>query len=123
MRPVIILRTHEQIDRACRYLKAIKPDETNPQAVYVGPYKKIRTLEANAAYWSRIGLIADATGHDMDVLHEFFKRRVFGVQVAEIGGQMVEVTAASSKATRADFSRLIDCVNEFIAEHGIEESA
>jgi hypothetical protein len=119
--PAVILRTEENKDAAIRRIKAIKPDEKNPLAVYIGPFKKIRTLEANALYWRLIGIIHEATGHDRDTLHIYFKRKAFGVRMEQVGGEMVEVIPSSAKATRGDFSELVDVVQEFIAEHSIEE--
>jgi hypothetical protein len=64
-----------------------------------------------------------ATGHDREVLHVFFKRRAFGVRVESVGAEEVEYVPSSAKASRGDFSELIEHVQAFIAEHGIEESA
>jgi hypothetical protein len=120
--PSIIFRHEEAKESAIRRIKAIKPDQENPLACWIGPYKKIRSLEANALYWKLIGQIAEATGHSRDTLHIFFKRRAFGVRVEQIGDEMVEVIPSSAKASKGDFSELINIVQEFIAEHGIEES-
>jgi hypothetical protein len=119
--PAIIFRTEGTKERAIQRIKAIKPDQEKPLAIWIGPYRKIRTLEQNALYWRLIGRISDATGHDRDVLHIFFKRRAFGAQVEQIGPEMVEVIKSSAKASRGDFSELIEHVQAFIAEHGIEE--
>jgi hypothetical protein len=121
MRPSIILRSQSQIELACKYIRAIKPDEKNPQAVYVGPYKKIRSLEQNALYWKLVSMVADATGHSREVLHIFFRRRAFGVQMERVGDVVVEYVPSSAKASKGDFSELIEHVQAFIAEHGIEE--
>jgi hypothetical protein len=122
MQPAVILRLEENKDAAIRRIKAIKPDEENPLAVWIGPYKKIRSLEANALYWRLIGIIHDATGHDRDTLHIYFKRKAFGVRMEQVGTEMVEVIPSSAKASRGDFSELVEVVQAFIAEHGIEES-
>lgn len=123
MSPSVILRTEEQKDRAIQRIKAIKPDSENPFGVWIAPYRKIRTLEQNALYWRLIGLVSDATGHNRDVLHTFFKRRAFGVRVDVVGGENVEYVPSSAKASRGDFAELVEHVQEFIAEHGIEEAA
>jgi hypothetical protein len=119
--PAIIFRDEGTKERAIQRIKAIKPDQEKPLAIWIGPYKKIRTLEQNALYWRLIGRISDATGHDRDVLHIFFKRRAFGAQVEQVGPEMVEVIKSSAKASRGDFSELIEHVQAFIEEHGIEE--
>jgi hypothetical protein len=120
--PSVIFRTEETKDAAIRRIKAIKPDQENPLACWIGPYKKIRSLEANALYWKLVGNISAATGHDRETLHVFFKRRAFGVRVEQVGDSLVEVTPSSARASRGDFSELIEHVQAFIAEHGIEEA-
>jgi hypothetical protein len=121
--PAIIFRTHEQIERAVARIKAIKPDQENPLALWIGPYRKIRSLEQNALYFALLRRISEATGHNKETLHVYFKRKVFGVRVEEIGGDVLEVTPSSAKASRGDFSELLETVQAFISEHGIEEAA
>ena len=123
MSPSVIFRDEQTKERAIARIRAIKPDQQNPLACWIGPYKKIRSLEANALYWRLITRIANATGHERDVLHAFFKKRAFGVVVETVGNEMVEVIPSSAKASRGDFSELIEHVQAFISEHGIEESA
>lgn len=123
MSPIVIFRNEETKLSAIRRIQAIKPSQESPLAMFVGPYKKIRSLEQNALYWRLVGLVAEATGHDRDVLHIFFKRRAFGVRAEEVGGHVVEYTPSSAKASKGDFSELIEHVQAFIAEHHIEESA
>ena len=123
MTPAIIFRHEDAKAAAIRRIQAIRPDQERPLACWIGPYKKIRSLEANALYWRLIGIIHAATGHDKDTLHLYFKRKAFGVRVEQVGEEMVEVVPSSAKASRGDFSELIEYVQRFIAEHGIEESA
>jgi hypothetical protein len=120
--PAIIFRHEEAKEAAIRRIKAIRADQENPLACWIGPYKKIRSLEANALYWKLVGNISAATGHDRETLHVFFKRRAFGVRVEQVGDSLVEVTPSSARASRGDFSELIEHVQAFIAEHGIEEA-
>ena len=122
MSPSIIFRDEQTKERAIARIKAIKPDQENPLAVWIGPYKKIRSLEQNAAYWRLVALVANATGHSRDTLHTFFKKSAFGVRIEDIGGQLIEVIPSSASVSRGDFSELIEHVHRFIAEHGIEES-
>ena len=121
MQPAIIFRTEETKERAVSRIKAIKPDQEKPLALWIGPYKKIRSLEQNALYWRLVGMVAAATGHDREVLHLFFKRRAFGVRVEQVGNDLVEYVPSSARASKGDFSELIEHVQAFIAEHGIEE--
>ena len=123
MSPSVLLRDEQTKERAIARIRAIRPDQDNPMAVYIAPYKKIRSLEANALYWKLVGMVADATGHTRDTLHTFFKKSAFGVRVEEVGGELLEVIPSSASVSRGDFSQLIEHVQRFIAEHGIEESA
>ena len=123
MSPTVILRTEENKQSAIRRIQAIRADQENPFGVYIAPYKKLRSLQANALYWKLIQMVADATGHSRDTLHTFFKRQAFGVRMEEIGGQLVEVIPSSAAVSRGDFSILIEFVQRFIAEYNIEESA
>jgi hypothetical protein len=119
--PSIILRTEEIKAHAIKRIQAIKADQENPLAIWIGPYKKIRSLEQNALYWKLVGLVVSATGHSKHTLHSFFKREAFGVLVESVGGKEIEVVPSSSRVSRGDFSELIEHVQRFIAEHGIEE--
>jgi hypothetical protein len=121
MSPSVIFRTEETKQSAIRRIQAIRPDEENPLACWIGPYKRIRSLEQNALYWKLVGRVSAATGHDRETLHVFFKRQAFGVRVEQVGSHLVEITPSSARASRGDFSELIEHVQAFISEHNIEE--
>ena len=122
MSPSIIFRDEQTKERAIARIKAIKPDQENPMAIWIGPYKKIRSLEQNALYWKLIGMVSDATGHSRDTLHFFFKRQAFGIRTEVVGNESIEIVPSSAGVSRGDFSELIEHVHRFISEHGIEES-
>lgn len=82
-------------------------DVEEPWAIYVAPYRKIRTLEQNALYWALVDEIVKATGHSKNVLHIFLKKEALGVEIEEINGKTVEAPKESSKSSRGDFSELI----------------
>jgi len=119
--PAIIFRTEETKERAIQRIKAIRPDAEKPLAIWIGPYRKIRSLEQNAAYWRLVGIVSAATGHSKDVLHHYFKLKAFGTQASQIAGDLVEVVPSSAQVSKGNFSELIEYVQAFIAEHGIEE--
>lgn len=121
MTPAIIFRTEETKERAVQRIRAIKPDPDRPLAIWIGPYQKIRTLAQNAKYWKLVGLCVAATGNSKAAFHEYFKRCAFGVLVEQIADKTQEYVPSSSKASRGDFSELIEYVQEFVVEHGIEE--
>jgi hypothetical protein len=88
--------------------------------VYIAPYKQIRTLEANAAYWRVIDEIRKATGHSKNVLHIYLKQTVLGMEQAQIRGKTVEAVRSSAKCDRGDFSELIEAAYELAIEMGVE---
>jgi hypothetical protein len=121
--PAIIFRTEDQKRLAIQRIQAVKPDQENPLAIWIGPFRKIRSLEQNALYFSLLRRISDATGHSKDTLHHFFKRRAFGVRVESVGQETVEVVPSSASVSKGDFSELILHVQEFMSEFGIGDSA
>ena len=123
MQPVVIIRTEEHRQSAVRRIGALNLAVNDPWGVYIAPYAKLRSLEQNAAYWRLIGLIRAATGNTKLALHDYFKREVFGITSEIVAGKTVVSIASSAKATKGDFSELIETVQQFISEHGIEESA
>jgi hypothetical protein len=92
----------------------------DPWGVYIAPYKQIRTLEQNAAYWRVVSAIRAATGHSKNVLHVYLKEQVLGKELAEIRGKTVEAVRSSAKTERGDFSELIEAAHELAAELGVE---
>lgn len=107
MRPAFILRDSDTREHAITRLRMLKLDTPEPWAVYVAPYKQIRTLEANALYWALISEICEATGHSKNVIHTFLKKEAWGVEIAEVGGKAIEVIKSSAKADRGEFSELL----------------
>ena len=107
MIPAFILRNADIRERAIERLRMLKLDTPEPWAVYIAPYKRIRTLEANALYWALIDEVCAATGHSRNVIHAFLKKEAWGVELAEVDGKTVEVVKSSAKATRGDFSDLL----------------
>lgn len=119
MSPSFILRDADVRERAIERLRMLNLQAEDPWAVYVAPYKQIRTLEQNAAYWRVIGEIRKATGHSKNVLHMYLKEQVLGKEMAEIRGKNVEAVRSSAKTERGDFSELIEAAYELAAEMGV----
>lgn len=118
--PSIILRGKQQRDWAVSRINMLPlMAEGDAWAVWIAPYSKLRSLEQNAFYWKLIQSIVDAAGHDKEIWHEYMKRKVFGVNFATIGGEIIEQVKSSAKSKRKDFSELIDFVQAWMAENGI----
>jgi hypothetical protein len=107
MRPAYILRDTEVRETAIARIRCLNLTGEEPWALWIGPYKQIRTLEANALYWALISEICEATGHSKNVIHTFLKKEAWGVELAEVNGKTVEVIKSSAKADRGEFSELI----------------
>lgn len=120
MAPSFILRNADVRERAIERLRMLNLDTQEPWAVYVAPYKQIRTLEQNAAYWRVLDAIRKATGHSKNVLHIYLKEQVLGKEQAEIRGKVVEAVRSSAKTERGDFSELIEAAYELAGELGVE---
>ena len=95
-------------------------DQENPWGLWIAPYKQIRTLEQNAAYFRVVDAIRKATGHSKNVIHMYLKETVLGKEQAEIRGKVVEAVRSSAKTDRGDFSELIEAAYELANEMGVE---
>jgi hypothetical protein len=110
--PAYILRNADVREHAIERIRMLNLQTPEPWAIYIAPYKRIRTLEANAKYWALVDEICDALGHSRNVVHTFLKKEAWGVDVVEINGQTVEVIKSSAKADRGEFGGLIDHAQE-----------
>ena len=107
MTPSYILRDVDVREHAIARLRMLNLNVEEPWAIYIAPYRRIRTLEANALYWALVGEICEATGHSKNVIHTFLKKEAWGVELAEIDGKAIEVIKSSAKADRGEFSELL----------------
>jgi hypothetical protein len=120
MSPSFILRNADVRDRLIERLMMLKLDTPEPWAVFIAPHKQIRTLEANAKYWSVVNAICKATGHSKNVIHTYLKKTALGIELAEVRGQTFEVIRSSAKLDRGEFSELIESAHELAIELGVE---
>jgi hypothetical protein len=107
MKPAYILRDVDRREHAITRIRMLNLNGEEPWAIWIGPYKQIRTLEANALYWATVDEVCEATGHSRNVIHTFLKKEAWGVEIAEINGKVVEVVKSSAKANRGEFSELL----------------
>ena len=120
MTPSYILRNADVRERAIERLRLLNLNTPEPWAIYIAPYKQIRTLEQNAAYFRIVDAICKATGHSKNVIHLYLKKSVLGYELAEIKGQTFEAIRSSAKMERGDFSELINGAHELANELGVE---
>lgn len=107
MSPTYILRDTDVREHAIARLRCLNLNTPEPWALYIAPYKRIRTLEQNALYWATVDEVVKATGHSKNVIHVFLKKEALGVEVGEVDGKLTEAPKESSKTSRGDFSELI----------------
>jgi hypothetical protein len=119
MQPAFILRTQELRERAIERVRMLNLQNQEPWALYIAPYKQIRTLEQNALYWMKVDQIVKATGHSKNVIHTLLKKEAFGVEIADVGGKILEVVKSSAKVDRGVFSELIDHADELAIQLGV----
>ena len=119
MSPSFILRDANVRERAIERLRMLNLNGEEPWAVFIAPYKRIRTLEANALYWAIVGKICDATGHSKNVIHTLLKKEALGVELAEVNGKVVEAVKSSAKCDRGEFSELVEHAHELAAGLGV----
>lgn len=120
MQPAFILRDSDRREHAITRIRMLNLNTPEPWAVWLAPYKQIRTLEQNAAYFRVVGKIRAATGHSKNVIHMYLKEMVLGKEVAEINGKTVEAVRSSAKTERGDFSELIEAAYEMAATLGVD---
>jgi hypothetical protein len=119
MTPSYILRDTDVREHAIARLRCLNLDVPEPWAIYIAPYKRIRTLEQNAAYFRVVDAICKATGHGKNVIHTYLKQTYLGVEIADIGGKRVEAVRSSAKVDRGDMSELIEGAYQLAAEMGV----
>jgi hypothetical protein len=118
--PAYILRNADVREHAIERIRMLNLKGDEPWAIYIAPYKRIRTLEQNAAYWRVVGKIVEATGHSKNVVHTLLKKEALGVELAEVNGKVVEAVKSSAKVDRGDFSELIEHAHELAAGLGVD---
>ena len=94
----------------CRLIAGL--DLAKPWAVTVEPHKERRSLNANALYWKWVGLVAQETGNDPDVVHETFKRKFLVPEEISFMGEKMLYRSTAKLDTRA-MSEYMDKVYAF----------
>ncbi len=71
----IVARDEHGLAKAQRILSNWKVSAEHPVEVIIQPYKKTRSQQQNALYWSWLNIIAHELGNTSDELHTDMKRR------------------------------------------------
>ena len=95
------------------------------QCVEIQPYKKTRSLEANARYWSILTELAvgmarqmDGEWHDPEVWHQHFRATFLPCNTLHIDGEDVRIPKSTTKLKTAEFSDFMAQVEAWGVEHG-----
>jgi len=122
---LFILSSEQERYAALKLVGIARIDTESPLCVEVKQYKPTRKNRQNAFYWSMLREICDATGHGVDVLHEYFKRQFIGVDEKKLpNGLVIEKAKSSHDLTTAEFADYSTRVQVFAAqEMGVKFNA
>lgn len=95
MEYVIPLDSPERRDRLISRLQGVTLDKT--WEVLIRPFKSSRSAAQNRLMWKWYGELAGHTGHDVDELHEYFKRKFLGTEIREVLNEKTEVPKSTTK--------------------------
>lgn len=89
--------------------------------ITIEPFRKKRSLNANARLWALHGLAAEVTGYAVEELHELMLKRHFGTKEVEVGGVVMEFPAKRSSVRNVkEFAEFMESVESFyICELGV----
>lgn len=90
--------------------------------VTVEAYRRTRSNEQNRALWGlAYKVLADATGHTAEDLHEYFLGEYFGWQVIEVMGQKRRIPKRRSHdMTTVEFADFYTFIQQRAAEAGFD---
>ena len=84
MTPYII---RDDKGRRCAIDALFALDLSKPWAVTIEPHKERRSLNQNSLMWKWIGIIAQETGNDPDVVHETLKQKFLVPEEISVMGE------------------------------------
>ena len=107
------------IDRLSGFLRDMTPGK--PIKVEVGPYRKTRSSQQNNALWGvAYPAIREATGIDVNDLHEYLLGEWSGWSETEVfGRKKLKPHKRSSKLSTVEFSDYYAFIQQRMAEEGI----
>ena len=111
------------IERVAGFLSRLPQDKA--WRVSVAEQKRTRTQSQNALLWAIYDDVLAKGGEALrgwtkDDLHEFFLITHFGHEVRELFGRKRLVPLKrSSKLSRTEFSGLVECIVQFMANQGV----
>ena len=90
-------------------------DLTKRWRVVIEPEKKRRSLNQNALMWKWHGIVAEATGHTANEIHEWAKLTFLPPAFITIDGKTVEIRKSTTDLDTREMSRFMDNYNAWAA--------
>lgn len=121
-----VLRAPEQKENCIRYISTLVPNNDRPLQITIKPYKKRRSVQANARYWSILTTVAQEafrlglceSYYSPEHFHEYFKRLFLGKKVV-INGDVLLLPESSANKSTMEFQDFVLQVEVWAAENGI----
>jgi hypothetical protein len=92
---------------------------TRKHTVDIKPYKRTRSLKANALYWLWLTAISVETGNDKDDLHEYFKDKLLPKKEAVFFGESKLMPISTTKLDNTQFSVYLEKIRADMSHAGI----
>jgi len=126
MKQTFVLRPGETAPESRLMQWLVSRDREKPWKVEVSEYRKNRSLEQNAYYWSAVlptmqSFIEESRGdhYSCDEIHEYMRDDFLPHRVITIKGQAKVVRPSTASLTTEEFSVYLEHVIHFAAESGI----
>jgi len=109
-----IVRDNAEREAMKDYISRLPEGKTYEVSIRL--YKSKRSDKANNLYWKWVGIIANETGNEKDVVHKFFAKRFLGYDVKEFGNDKIAVVKKTSNLNTEDFSIYMTHVAAFASQ-------
>jgi hypothetical protein len=113
-----ILRNEKILANAIDYLHSIKLDEDKPVQMVVKDFKKVRTEEQNALYWSWLRIIAKDQGNSTKAIHAYYGDKFLPKEIETVLGKRTETIKSTTELGVKEFTHYLqeveaDAATEF----------
>ena len=95
----VIIRDEPMRASVCRLIAGL--DLSKPWAVTIEPHKERRSLSQNSMMWKWVGIIAQETGNDPDVVHETLKQKFLVPEEISFMGEKMLYRSTARLDTKA----------------------
>lgn len=88
-------------------------DISNGYLISFEKYNKIRSIQSNKLYWLWLNCIAEETGNDSDILHEYFKNKYLKKYYSECFESQLLITITTTKLDNKQFWEYLEKIKMF----------